>query len=184
MKRMISPSASVTSLRSALRRSSNCPRKLVPATSEPMSRAMIRFVFRFSGTSPWTMRRASPSAMAVLPTPGSPMRTGLFFVLRESTWRTRRISSSRPMTGSSFPRRVFLLGRLVGHALRTADLLQRLVNLVLRHPLVDEELRGPRRHREDAEEEVLGAHVLVLEERRLLERRVERLDRPLGEVDV
>ena len=43
--------------------------------------------------------------MAVLPTPGSPMSTGLFFVRRESTWITRRISSSRPMTGSSLPLR-------------------------------------------------------------------------------
>ena len=41
--------------------------------------------------------------MAVLPTPGSPIRTGLFFVRRERTWITRRISSSRPMTGSSLP---------------------------------------------------------------------------------
>ena len=31
------------------------------------------------------------------------MRTGLFFVLRERTWITRRISASRPMTGSSRP---------------------------------------------------------------------------------
>ena len=31
-----------------------------------------------SGTSPLTMRRASPSAIAVLPTPGSPISTGLF----------------------------------------------------------------------------------------------------------
>src|SRR5687768_18251892 len=44
-----------------------------------------------------------PSTMAVLPTPGSPIRTGLFFVRRERTWITRRISSSRPITGSSFP---------------------------------------------------------------------------------
>ncbi len=43
--------------------------------------------------------------MAVLPTPGSPIRTGLFFVRRLSTWMTRRISSSRPMTGSSLPAR-------------------------------------------------------------------------------
>ena len=43
--------------------------------------------------------------MAVLPTPGSPMRTGLFFVRRDRTWMTRRISSSRPMTGSSLPAR-------------------------------------------------------------------------------
>ena len=49
-------------------------------------------------------RWARPSAIAVLPTPGSPMRTGLFFVRRLSTWTTRRISSSRPMTGSSSPR--------------------------------------------------------------------------------
>ena len=45
-----------------------------------------------SGTSPETMRRASPSTIAVLPTPGSPIRTGLFFVRRESTCITRRIS--------------------------------------------------------------------------------------------
>ena len=51
------------------------------------------------------MRRARPSTMAVLPTPGSPMSTGLFLVRRDSTWMTRRISSSRPMTGSSLPRR-------------------------------------------------------------------------------
>ena len=43
--------------------------------------------------------------MAVLPTPGSPTRTGLFLVRRERIWITRRISSSRPMTGSSFPAR-------------------------------------------------------------------------------
>ena len=49
------------------------------------------------------IRWASPSTMAVLPTPGSPMRTGLFLVRRERTWMTRRISSSRPMTGSSLP---------------------------------------------------------------------------------
>ena len=55
--------------------------------------------------SPETMRWASPSTIAVFPTPGSPMSTGLFLVRRESTWITRLISSSRPMTGSSFPRR-------------------------------------------------------------------------------
>ena len=56
-----------------------------------------------SGTSPLTMRWARPSTIAVLPTPGSPISTGLFLVRRESTCITRRISSSRPMTGSSFP---------------------------------------------------------------------------------
>ena len=39
--------------------------------------------------------------IAVFPTPGSPISTGLFFVLRESICSTLRISSSRPITGSS-----------------------------------------------------------------------------------
>ena len=43
--------------------------------------------------------------MAVLPTPGSPISTGLFFVLRDRIWMTRRISASRPITGSSLPAR-------------------------------------------------------------------------------
>jgi len=40
--------------------------------------------------------------MAVLPTPGSPISTGLFLVRRDSTCMTRSISFSRPITGSSF----------------------------------------------------------------------------------
>src|SRR6218665_3644098 len=44
-----------------------------------------------------------PSAIAVLPTPGSPTRIGLFFVRRERICRVRLISSSRPITGSSLP---------------------------------------------------------------------------------
>ncbi len=72
------------------------------------------------------------------------MSTGLFFVRRESTCITRRISSSRPMTGSIFPlarergevapvflqRLVFALGILIGDALRAAHLLERLHQLV------------------------------------------------------
>ena len=65
-----------------LSRSSNSPRYLVPATSEPMSSVRTRLLSRMSGTSPATIRWARPSAMAVLPTPGSPIRAGLFFVLR------------------------------------------------------------------------------------------------------
>ena len=62
----------------ALRRSSNWPRYLVPATREPMSSVRTRLSASDSGTSPLTMRWAKPSAMAVLPTPGSPMSAGLF----------------------------------------------------------------------------------------------------------
>ena len=100
-----SPAASVISLSTAFSRSSNSPRYFAPAIIEPMSRAIRRLSLRPSGTSPSAIRRASPSTMAVLPTPGSPISTGLFFVRRESTWMTRRISSSRPMTGSILPSR-------------------------------------------------------------------------------
>ncbi len=105
MKRTNLPSASTISFSTALRRSSNSPRYFAPATRAPMSSAMIRLSFRPSGTSPRTIRWARPSTIAVLPTPGSPIRTGLFLVRRESTWMTRRTSSSRPITGSSLPRR-------------------------------------------------------------------------------
>ena len=103
MKRMMRPSSDWTSDSTLFKRSSNSPRYFAPAISEPMSSASSFLSFRLSGTSPLTMRSARPSAIAVLPTPGSPMRTGLFFVRRERTWIVRRISSSRPITGSSLP---------------------------------------------------------------------------------
>ncbi len=105
MNSMTSPCASVTSLSTAFSRSSNSPRYLAPAISAPRSSAITRLFLSDSGTSPFTMRCASPSTIAVLPTPGSPIRTGLFLVRRERTWITRRISSSRPITGSSLPLR-------------------------------------------------------------------------------
>ena len=105
MKRMMRPSLALISLRTAFRRSSKSPRYFAPAISAVMSSAKrVRF-FSPSGTSPRTMRWARPSTMAVLPTPGSPMSTGLFLVLRERMRITSRISVSRPMTGSSFPLR-------------------------------------------------------------------------------
>ena len=103
MKRTIWPSALLISARTAFSRSSNSPRYFAPASSAPTSSAHTRLPFSPSGTSPATIRCASPSAIAVLPTPGSPISTGLFFVRRDSTWITRRISSSRPTTGSSLP---------------------------------------------------------------------------------
>jgi hypothetical protein len=69
--------------------------------------------------------------MAVFPTPGSPIKTGLFFVRLERIWITRRISSSRPIgLGCEIPpvlheRVVGPLRVLGGHALRTAYRLQR-----------------------------------------------------------
>ncbi len=105
MKVTTSPSLSVISCSTALSRSSNSPRNLAPATIAERSSDMSRLPLRLSGTSPATMRWARPSTMAVLPTPGSPMSTGLFLVRRESTCTTRRISVSRPITGSMRPSR-------------------------------------------------------------------------------
>ena len=59
--------------------------------------------FKFSGTSFRTILCARPSTIAVLPTPGSPINTGLFFVFLDKIRMTSRISSSRPITGSCFP---------------------------------------------------------------------------------
>ena len=59
------------------------------ATSAPTSREMTRRPRIDSGTSPSAIRCASPSTTAVLPTPGSPMSTGLFFRRRLSTWIVR-----------------------------------------------------------------------------------------------
>ena len=41
--------------------------------------------------------------IAVFPTPGSPIKTGLFLERLDRICTVRRISSSRPITGSSFP---------------------------------------------------------------------------------
>jgi len=102
---MILPSDLVISVMTALSLSSNSPRNLLPATMAPKSSARTFLSFRLSGTSPDMMRCAKPSTIAVFPTPGSPISTGLFFVLLESTCITLRISSSRPITGSSLPAR-------------------------------------------------------------------------------
>ena len=103
MKVITWPSALLISSRTAFSRSSNSPRYFAPATIAARSRLSTRLPFSESGTSPATMRWASPSTTAVLPTPGSPMSTGLFLVRRDSTCTTRRISASRPITGSSLP---------------------------------------------------------------------------------
>ena len=105
MNTITSRSAAVTSSITPLRRSSNSPRYLLPATIPARSRAITSRSFRVSGTSPLTIRWARPSTMAVLPTPGSPMSTGLFFVRRDSTSRVCSTSLSRPTTGSRRPSR-------------------------------------------------------------------------------
>ena len=57
-----------------------------------------------SGTSPAWIFSARPSATAVLPTPGSPISTGLFLVRRlKHHHHTLDFGMDRPITGSSFP---------------------------------------------------------------------------------
>mmetsp|Transcript_136556 Transcript_136556/g.265616 ORF Transcript_136556/g.265616 Transcript_136556/m.265616 type:complete len:244 (+) Transcript_136556:1871-2602(+) len=95
--------SSCTSLMMFFIRSSNSPRYLVPARSMLKSSSMMRFSNRRSGTSPCAIRIARPSAMAVFPTPGSPMSTGLFFCLLARICTVRSISSSLPTNGSMTP---------------------------------------------------------------------------------
>ena len=85
INKTIPPSDSVTSFNTYLRRSSNSPRYFAPAIKAPISNESSFLPLRLSGTSPSTILSANPSAIAVLPTPGSPINTGLFFVRREST---------------------------------------------------------------------------------------------------
>ena len=103
INKMIWPSCLARSFNTAFKRSSNSPRNFAPAINAPISRESRRRFFNPSGTSPLMMRCARPSTMAVFPTPGSPINTGLFLVRRCNTCMVRRISSSRPITGSSLP---------------------------------------------------------------------------------
>ena len=134
------------------------------------------------------IRRASPSTIAVLPTPGSPISTGLFFVRRESTCITRRISLSRPMTGSILPaprqfgqvapvflqRLIFSFRILIRHALRTAHLLQRLHQLVARHSASFNNFAARTFSIRQREQIMFGAEEFILQLRHFFFRGVDR----------
>ena len=179
-----------------LSRSSNSPRYLVPATSEPMSSVRTRLLSSVSGTSPATIRWASPSAMAVLPTPGSPISAGLFLVRRERIWMTRSISFSRPMTGSSLPARAasvrlipswstvgVLLARFVSGVGPADELCDRtrMTSWRTLSRLTPERLEDaggdPLALADEAQQQVLRADVVVAEAARLVDG---QLDDPLG----
>ena len=100
---IIFPSLFLISFNTFFNLSSNSPRYLAPATKLAKSSSHIVLFFKLLGTSPLTIRLASPSTIAVLPTPGSPINTGLFFVFLDNILVILRISSSRPITGSIFP---------------------------------------------------------------------------------
>ena len=100
---MTSPDCRSISVSTLFSRSSNSPRYFAPASSAPRSSESTRFLFKPSGTSSLTIRWAKPSIIAVFPTPGAPINTGLFLVRLCRTCTVRLISPSRPMTGSSLP---------------------------------------------------------------------------------
>ena len=100
---MILPSLFLISFKTFFKRSSNSPRYLAPATKLAKSSSHIFLSFKLLGTSPAIIRLASPSTIAVFPTPGSPIKTGLFFVFLDKIRVIPRISSSRPITGSILP---------------------------------------------------------------------------------
>ncbi|CDC73526.1 putative uncharacterized protein [Candidatus Colimorpha enterica] len=83
--------------------SSNSPRYFAPESISGRSSAAILFERNPSGTVPSAIFIASPSAIAVFPTPGSPIRHGLFFVRRDRMRITASVSPPRPKTGSSSP---------------------------------------------------------------------------------
>merc|ERR1719329_1368298 len=168
-----------TSSMSFLRRSSNSPRYLVPATSKPISSVIIRLESRVSGTSLAAIFCARPSAMADLPTPGSPIKHGLFLVRRPRICVTRTISFARPMHGSSLPSSAFLVRslpnsskvgflRLTNHANHLRTNLCRVGVEVFEHA---------RSHAlaftEQTEQQVFGADVVVAQLARLLERELQ-----------
>src|SRR3954469_20177144 len=68
------------------------------------------------GTEPDAMRWASPSAMAVFPTPAAPTSAGLFLPCRRRMSMVRAISSSRQRTCSSRPARASAVRARVNRA--------------------------------------------------------------------
>ena len=110
-----------------------------------MSSAITLRFWRLSGTSPETIRWARPSTIAVLPTPGSPIRTGLFLVRRREDLddpadlrvaADDRVHLALPgeldeVAAVLLQGLVLVLGVLVGHPLAAPDLLERLEDVLL-----------------------------------------------------
>ncbi len=97
---MMLPSAR-TSAKAFFILSSNSPRYFEPAMTADKSRLIIFLFFNTSGMFPSTIFCAKPSTIAVFPTPGSPTRQGLFFVLLLKICMIRSISKSLPTMGSN-----------------------------------------------------------------------------------
>ena len=102
IKRIILPALTASSMQ-AFTRSSKSPLYFAPDKSEVKSSEKMNLFLSVSGTRFRINNSETPSIIAVFPTPASPIRQGLFFVRLLKTCSSRPISSSLPMTGSSFP---------------------------------------------------------------------------------
>ena len=121
MNSRIRPSRRLHLVSTALSRSSNSPRYFAPATSEPISRAKICLVpqpFRDVAADDALGQALDDGGLADA---GVADQHRVVLRLADRIWITRRISASRPITGSSLPARrvgdqvaAVLLQRLVG----------------------------------------------------------------------
>ena len=68
-----------------------------------MSKLKTSALAKGFGALPLTINHAKPSAIEVLPTPGSPTKSGLFLRRRQRICAVRSISFSRPINGSVLP---------------------------------------------------------------------------------
>mmetsp|Transcript_24113 Transcript_24113/g.58988 ORF Transcript_24113/g.58988 Transcript_24113/m.58988 type:complete len:247 (-) Transcript_24113:383-1123(-) len=104
MKRIVGGAfGAVTSWMMDCNRSSNSPLYFVPATRVESSNDMRRVPFSLGGHWGDTRICAIPSAMAVFPTPGSPIKQTLFLRRRTKVRMQDLISLSRPWTISNSP---------------------------------------------------------------------------------
>ena len=176
MKVMIWPPASLISSSTALSRSSNSPRYFAPATIAARSRLSTRRPLSESGTSPATTRWASPSTTAVLPTPGSPISTGLFLVRRrqhlhhppdlgvaaDHRVEPALLGGLREVDGVLLQRLVRRLRLLAGHPPVAADRGEALAQPGLGQAGVGEQLLRGALGAGDRDQQVLGGDVVVL----------------------
>ena len=103
IKSIIRPPASIIESLMVLSLPSNSPLTPAPAIRAAISSESIFFDSNDCGTSAATICCARPSTITVFPTPASPIKTGLFFLRRDSICITLSISFSLPITGSSSP---------------------------------------------------------------------------------
>jgi hypothetical protein len=116
--------------------------------------------------------------MAVLPTPASPMSTGLFLVRRERIWITRRISCIASddrvqfafarqlgqVAGVFFQGAIARLGLRVGDALTAAQLLNGIIDaFTCQASTFQDACSGCVALAQDGQEDVLGGDVFVFQ---------------------